>query len=129
MADLPKLSPATTTVTVGCKLPNGIHMDFHTPGKPLRRFTLRGSNASRVVGGFGITHDVPKDFFDEWMKVNAELPAVKNGFIFAMKDKESVESRAKEMAKEKTGLERLDPKQTPKGIKVLSDKEVQEEEV
>jgi glutamate synthase domain-containing protein 1 len=116
MAELPKLSSGNT-VSVGCKIPNGIHMDFLTPGKPLRRVTLRGTNASRVIGGFGITENVPKEFFDEWMRLNAEHPAVVNGFIFSMNKTNDAEARATEMKAEKNGFEPLDPDKPGKDLK------------
>ena len=124
MADLPKLSSGTTvsgvTGSVGCKLPAGIHMDFHNPGRPLRRVTLRGSNASRVIGGFGITENVSKEYYDEWVKQNAEHPAVKNGFIFWMSKVADAEAKATEMAKEKNGFEALDPRAPGKDLKAFT---------
>lgn len=127
MATLPQLSSGNvtsgTTVSVGCRLPNGLHMDFMEPGKPLRRVTLRGTNASRVAGGFGITENVPKDYFDEWIKVNAELPAVKNGFIFSMNKANDVEAKAREMAGEKNGFEPLDPNKPGKDLNAFTQKE------
>jgi hypothetical protein len=124
MADLPKLSSGNTvsgvTGSAGCKIPNGIHMDFNEPGKPLRRVTLRGSNASRVVGGFGITENISKEYFDAWVKQNAEHPAVKNGFIFWMSKVSDTEARAAEMAKEKNGFEPLDPSAPGKDLKAFN---------
>ena len=128
MAALPQISSGT--VSVGCKLPSGIHMDMNDP-KPhaiTRRVTLRGSNASRVVGGFGITENVDKEFVETWLKRNAELPAVKNELIFIMKNSREVSAKAKELAGVKSGMERIDPKNLPKGIKEVSQQEANEEE-
>jgi len=92
-------------ITVACKLPHGIHMDLHEPGKPKRRFTLKGNNSSRVIGGYGITTDVPKDFFDKWMSLHKDHPAVSGKLIFAHQQLASLESQAKERAELKHGME------------------------
>lgn len=110
------------TVAVGCKLPHGIHMDITREGKPRERFTLRGVNSARVIGGFGITEGVPKEFFDEWMRQHKDHPAVKQGLIFAHAQPRSVEDMAIERKELKTGLEGLDPEKPAPGIKPL-DKE------
>lgn len=109
------------TVIVGCKLPNGIHMDFVDPGKPLRRVSLRGTNSTKVVGGFGITKNVPKAYFDEWMARYKELPAVAGGLIFALGKEDSTIAKAKEMKDVKNGLEPLNPKNMPKQIQALAE--------
>jgi len=97
------------TVTVGCKLAHGIHMDLHPKGQPRKRFTLKGNNSARVIGGFGITENVPKDHFDEWLRIHKNLPAVVDGLIFAMSQTASVEAKAREMAELRHGAERINP--------------------
>lgn len=118
MATAPASS--SSTVTVGCKLPHGIHMDLNVIGKPLRRVSLRGSNSSRVVGGFGITENVPQAFFDEWSTKNKELPALQNGLIFAMGKFDSVADKASDMSGIKNGFEALDPNKVDKDIETLT---------
>jgi len=110
-------------VTVGCKLPNGLHLDFAEPGKPLRRVSIRGSNSSRVIGGFGITEGVPSEYFEDWMAKHQELPAVANGLIFAMEKSESTVAKSKEYAGLKNGLEPMLQEDKTVGIKKLSDKD------
>jgi hypothetical protein len=70
----------------------------------------------RIIGGFGITEDVSKAFWDEWIAQNKEHPAVKNRLIFAMPQLDSVIDEAKQMESIKSGLEPLDPQNLPKGI-------------
>jgi hypothetical protein len=108
-------------VTVCCKLPHGLHLDLQQPGKPKVRITLKGHNSARVVGGYGITEQVPKEHFDEWMKQNRNHPAVTGNLIFAMNNTASAESKAREYAEHRHGMEPInssDPASDPRlGIK------------
>ena len=47
------------TVTVGCKLPNGLIIEVG--GQSVE---LNGANASNIIGGHGITRDVDADLFN-----------------------------------------------------------------
>lgn len=97
-------------VTVGCKLPHGLRLSLSHPNKPATEFAvLKGANASRIVGGFGLTENVPGDMMAEWLKQNAKHPAVVNGSIFIHGDARSAESIARERSKVETGLEPIDP--------------------
>jgi hypothetical protein len=100
------------TVTVGCKLPHGLHLDLN--GK---RVTLAGANSSSIVGGHGITENVDKEFFDRWMALHKVSAAVKNGLIFSHEKTGNVKAEAEEKKKNKTGFEGLDPKAPAPGIK------------
>jgi hypothetical protein len=115
----PNKSNSTDTVTVGCKLPHGLMLKLTKHGEGSRQYRVRGSNASNIVGGFGITEGVPRDFWDEWVKHHAAISIVKQGLIFALGDKASVQDKAKEYASLANGLEALDPNKTPEGIKTL----------
>jgi hypothetical protein len=104
------------TVTVGCKLPNGLHLDLDSPeGK--KRVTLKGANHSVVVGGFGITENVPKDFFEEWARQHSKSIVIASGIVFAYKDSKGAEAIAKERKALKTGFEPLDPEKPGKHLK------------
>ncbi|HKJ95379.1 MAG TPA: hypothetical protein VKA32_07100 [Gammaproteobacteria bacterium] len=92
------------TVTVGCKLPNGLHIDYQ--GK---RVTLNGSHSNSIIGGHGLTQGVDRDWFNAWLKDYAEFAPVKKGLIFAHEDRPSVEAEAREKEGEKTGLEGINP--------------------
>lgn len=107
------------TISVGCKLPNGLHLDRVKLGEPIERVTLRGSNAARVVGGYGITTNVPEEFFNDWMKRHSQHPAVRNGLIFAHHETASVRDIAKERAENLTGFEPVNKDKPYKGVKPL----------
>ncbi len=55
------------TVVIGCKLPNGFYMQV---GEVVH--TIKGFNSSVVVGGHGITEDVPADLWAAWLKENKD---------------------------------------------------------
>jgi len=94
-------------VTVGCKLPNGIVMEVDG-----RELVLNGANASSVIGGYGLTENVDKAAFDKWMETHKDQPYVKNELVFAQAKTNSAESKAKENADVKSGLEGL-PQDNP----------------
>lgn len=100
------------TVTVGCKLPHGLHLDLGD-----KRVTVNGANSSLIEGGHGLTQNVDKEFFEAWMAVYKDHPAVKAGHIFAHDKESNTRAQAKERAKEKTGFEGLDQENPMPGIK------------
>lgn len=97
---------ANDTVTVGCKLPHGLHLDiYNNDGTLAARHTVAGTNASDVIGGHGVTIGVPKAHFDEWMKRNKDSAAVRNELIFAHVNANDVAAQARSNAKNKSGFE------------------------
>lgn len=109
-------SNSTATVAVGCKLPNGLHLDIGET-----RVTLKGANAARVFGGFGVTEGVDKSFYEEWCRINAQHPALKNGLIFAEAEADSVEDRGEEQAELRSGFEQLNPNELGKGVTAVTE--------
>lgn len=106
-----------TTVTVGCKLPHGLHLDLYdTEGNLQARETIVGLNQAEVVGGHGITMGVPKAHFDEWMRRNKNSAAVKNELIFAHESAQNTIAQANANAKNKSGFEGLDPAKPGMGV-------------
>ena len=118
-----------STYSIGCKLPNGLHLEIRKPlpgtgSKDERgprfsfeRFaTLKGTNDDNAVGGFGITHGVDAALYDAWLEQHSWLPAVKNGLVFKVQDRNLVAPMAKEMAEVKSGLEPLDPEKPGYGV-------------
>lgn len=111
-----------TTVTVACKLPNGIELELRDEEGNRQSHVIRGSAAQRrlesngqmlesvrsVVSGYGLT-EVPKDFADEWFKRNAKYQPVVSQAIFVLPDIKSAQSKARELEKVKTGLEPINP--------------------
>lgn len=107
------------TVTVGCKLPNGLIIN--TPeGKQV---TLNGANSSVIEGGYGLTENVDKDTFDWFVATYADAPFIKNELVFAQENSRSAKAKAKENEGLTTGLEGLDPEKPAPGIKKADDKE------
>lgn len=126
------------TVTVICKIPQGILLQLHKEEK-FNEVTMGGSREVmrfRPVGepvhingpahgqnegprvamskSFAITENVSKDFWDKWMKETGQyLPATKNGLLVAAPNISQAKDIAKENQKERTGLERLDPNNLP----------------
>ena len=129
------------TVTVACKLPNGLHLDLRDANGEVRRVTLRGSgdarrmesggqfvssHGNRVSEGFGLTPGVSKEFWEAWeaqyRKANYE-PLVR-GLIFAVPKLDSAAAMAREKAEIKTGLEPIDPaKKTGDGVEARTEED------
>lgn len=129
------------TVTVACKLPHGLKLrlfnmiDTQEPilgggyrtvkvaREQAKSITIKGwSHAQNmapdapIVGGYALTMNVDKDFWDAWLEQNQELDAVRNKLIFAHEKPVNAEAESKEKRDVRSGLERLDPKKLPKGI-------------
>lgn len=97
------MSKASTYI-IGCKLPAGLVISHE--GQSLK---LAGTNDSALINGFGITREVPADLWDGFAKTFADQPLIKNGIVFAVTDEKSAADASKERAKQKTGMEQLDP--------------------
>lgn len=92
-----------STVTIGCKLPNGIHM---IQGDT--RVRINGWNNNEIAGlSHGITRDVPEDLWDAWSAEYAESKLVKDGFIFAEASDKKAQDKAKDLAEQSSGMEQL----------------------
>lgn len=74
-----------------------------------------------ISGGYAITRDIPKAFWDEWLEQNQDADFVRNKMLFAHADAASTIAEAKEKENEKSGLERLDPTKLPKGLQTSDD--------
>lgn len=109
------MADKSTTVTVACKLPNGLEIEHrgHT-------VVLAGANSSTAVGGYGLTPNVDADWFEDWMAGNLDHPAVKNNIIFANTPAQAADE-AKEKKGVKTGLEPVDPDNPGEGIEKRKD--------
>jgi hypothetical protein len=84
------------------------------------RFTVRGPALAfgqlpniPIVGGYAITIGVPRDLARTWFEQNEDADCVKNNLIFCEDNLERATSRAKELAKVRSGLEPLDPNNLP----------------
>jgi hypothetical protein len=124
------------TVTVACKLPNGLilklwqmvdtmepvmgggmrEVKIARPHPDGRTVVLNGNRVAfgvqpgfEITHSFGLTHNVDRDFFEEWMRQNADLPLVRNKLIFAYEDPNKARDQARELAGIKTLMEPIDP--------------------
>jgi hypothetical protein len=140
--------PSNATVTVASKFPMDFTLrlfDFVKRYEPVmgggvreykiaeRRpgsgeFIVQGNSWAQNKGahqqincGYAITHDIPKAFWGEWLEQNKEADFVKNGMLFAHAETASTMAEAREKEKERSGLERLDPANLPKGLQASDD--------
>jgi hypothetical protein len=110
-------------VTVGCKLPMGIHLDL--PGK---RVTLKGTAVPYgeppviVPGGYALTSDIDEDFMSEWMRLYAKLDIVEKQIVYVMPKPIEARARSKELVDVKTGLEPLSPDKPGPGLEPIGTK-------
>ena len=127
-------APSRNTVTVGCKLPNGLKIRLYAFGKDAMGnvvaqpasgwVTLNGANTSGVIGGFGLT-EVDESFWSEWRDKNKDAPYVKNGLVFAESNRDRGIARALDYEKAPTGLEPIDPeKPRVRGVKPVPKEEL-----
>jgi hypothetical protein len=141
-------SPSNATVTVASKFPMDFTLrifDFVKRYEPVmgggtrevkiaerrrgsKEFIVQGNSWAQNRGphqqlhsGYAITSGIPKAFWDEWLEQNKEADYVVNGMLFAHAETASTMSEAREKEKEKSGLERLDPKNLPKGIETADE--------
>ena len=92
-----------STVTIGCKLPNGIFMQ-----QGESRVRINGWNNNTIQGlAHGITYDVPASLWEAWSKEHAESKLVTGGLIFAEESSSKVKAKAKDLKDQKSGHEQL----------------------
>ena len=98
-----------STVTIVCKLPNGIimqvegHKDVRING-----WNNNDRNKNAIVGAdYGMTENVPAALWEAWSKLHAESKLVKGGFIFAAKNEREAKAKATDNKGNKSGHEQL----------------------
>lgn len=127
-----KAAGSSKTVTVACKIPNGLQLrlfnmvPFDEPviGGGVRQskraeqvgdiVVLKGfavpfghTPEHQIVGGYGLTAGVSREFFEQWLLQNKDHPAVKGGLIFSADGQHEAVDRAKERRALRSGLEPL----------------------
>lgn len=134
---------SSATVTVACKIPNGIVLQLCRPTKWIeetpsgsrdrvrwdkfgaRHFVQGPAYPSGTVpegygerpalsGGFALTAGIPREFWDEWLKQNAESSFVVNGQVFAQPTFDRAQGVGREKAAVKSGFEPLSRDMNPK---------------
>jgi len=113
--------------SIACNLPHGF--TIHHAGAKL---TLAGANHPKAIvtslavsGRWGITHNVPEEWFDDWVATH-NVDAVRNGHI-VKNTKAKIESHAEALGDGvKTGVDQIDPE--AKGFKEAEGVETRSEE-
>lgn len=131
-----------STVSVACKLPNGLFLrlfemvEYDEPvmgggTKTAKRAVQKGGTVRLngnavpfgkmvsypIIAGYAMT-TVDADFWAEWLRQNADHDAVRNRLVFANEKPDVVNGRAKEHAELQSGLQPLEPdtdKRRPRG--------------
>ncbi len=123
---------SSNTVSVACKLPNGLILQLYKMetrseatmmgfrdvkvAVPVgERITLNGNAVHvdrapkhEIMNGFGITRNVPAEFFTQWLKDNHDMKAVREGMIFACDSNGRMADESRDKQSIRTGLEPLD---------------------
>jgi hypothetical protein len=99
-------------VTIACKLPSGLHL--RVSGR--ETVTLRGCGHTfgmpppgLASGGYALTPNVPLDFWEAWLAINADADVVKKGIVFSATKTVDARARAVEQAAVRSGFEGMDP--------------------
>lgn len=139
---------SSDTVTVGCKVPNGLicrvfeMVSANEPvlgggyretkmAQPVGQFKLNG--CATAIGerpkhdirfGYGITENVNTELWEKWLEQNKDSDVVKAGLVFAAAKANDTIAEAKEKKKLKSGMEPLDPENLPmRRIKTATSKD------
>jgi hypothetical protein len=91
------------TVTIGCKLPNGIVLEIGE-----QQVEIDGLNKSVIIGATHVTTVVDADFWAAWKAKNATFSALKSGAIFEASNANEAAAIVKDTGK--TGLEPMPQK-------------------
>lgn len=137
------MATAGQKIIVACKLPHGLILrnfrmvdsNENVAGNTVRSVKVADQVGEAVVikgvavefgrekalvGGYALTHNVDKTFFDQWMIANKDHAAVKNGLIFAAATRDAVEGKAKEQEKLRSGLEPMDMSLVKRGERMVA---------
>ena len=63
----------------------------------------------QIVGGYGLTHGIPRDFAEKWFEQNRQSSMVKNKLVFMASSEQNARSQARDQASLKSGIEPIDP--------------------
>jgi hypothetical protein len=127
--------PTREPVTIGCRLPMGLHLSVFTmveAWEPVMgggtrkterasfvgRITVQGTGARmaddpRLLRGFALTHGVDGKLWAAWLEQNPNSKLVTEGMVFAHKSGADVRADARNGDSIRTGLEPLDPDSLP----------------
>lgn len=129
-----EIAKSAKTVVMACKLPGGLRMrlfKMYEEAEPVMGGGSRMVQRARqegpsivlngcaiavggqmpkhqIVGGYGLTTNVPADFAEEWMKQNSESALVKEGLVWVVNSRDAAEKKATDMEEVRSNLEPLD---------------------
>jgi hypothetical protein len=126
------------TVTVACKIPNGLVLqvyEFETISVPVMTGGVKDMKIAKalpwqhkingparklgqdapyqIIHGAALTHGVDADRFAQWMEQYKDADIVRNGLIFAQAKAGDTIAQANDHRNEKSGFEPIDPKNLP----------------
>lgn len=137
---------SSDTVMVACKLPNGLEIYdevqvdaqeqmfgggtktvkvWRRSGETyilngnavdIAKLGTTGEVPHLIIGGFGITSGIPRDFWERWLERHKRDELVTKGYVKAMGSEIDIRRYARENAKLRSGLEPLDPENPRKVI-------------
>jgi hypothetical protein len=101
-------------------VPHGDHVVLNGTAAPFGQARKdKDGNFVQVIGGYAVTSNVPKDFWDRWIAENKDLDLVRNGLIYAHEKPAEGEAWSKDHASTRTGLEPLTPTVSDAGGRVM----------
>ncbi len=128
------------TVTIACKLPNGLRLQLWKMvkvfepglggGRTVDKAEKEGESIVvhgpvhpfgifpeyQVLCGFALTPGIDKRFWEKWVEQNSDSQALQSGLITAWPSVSDAQSYAREHEKMKSGFEPIDPENPPKGL-------------
>lgn len=129
-----KVEPKSKYVTIGCKVPMGVilrlqslkafkhptpgggfHEELRSEPMPNVAEIVIAGNAAEAgklprltgmpnIGDYALTHNVPRDVWEEWCKQNHDSDLLKNGMLFCQSDRARAEDMAKDNAMRWSGM-------------------------
>lgn len=108
-----KAATGGDTLTIACKLPQGLHIRSEEHGIDLK---LHGAHSPYAVANHGMTRNVKASDWDAVKIVFADAKWLVNEFVFASTSPESATDKAEDRTDVRAGFEPLDPDALPKGI-------------
>lgn len=96
------------TVIIGCKTSNGFLMEAQVGGKSVE-IRINGFNRQVIEGGYGLTHDVPLEVWNQWRERHKDSKLVRNGLVFAQAKEKEAKAQSEDGKDNKSGMEPLKP--------------------
>lgn len=109
-----KTAAAGDTVTIGCKLPTGLHIKHAEMGIDIK---LHGKHSPYAHSGYGITRNVDALMWSRVAVAFPDAPWLKSEAVFAVGDPQSAADRATDQKDVRVGFEAIDPNAPGSGVR------------